>query len=147
MHFTHLTLFFYKKAILWITFKFSGYMIFMMPKSKTGSGPCQGFHFQESHGISWKWKNVLECPGIVQKCPGKSKKLLNFRKFRFIGIWNDGCCSISLKFEIPASFLGKNVMEINSNVLESPGNDSRHLSGEPCTGCLSLAFLILNIHQ
>ena len=59
------------------------------------------------------------------------------------GIWNFDCCSISLKFEIPSTFLGKNVMEISSkmtwkvleiklkNVLESPGNGSRHLSGNP----------------
>ena len=50
-----------------------------------------------------------------------------------IEIWNDDCCSISLKFEIPFTFLVQNVLEINSkmswkvleinsNVLESPGN-------------------------
>ena len=98
-----------------------------------------------------------------------------FQELRFIGIWNDGCCSISLKFEIPSTFLGKNVLkitqkcpgnyskmswkllknvmeitqkcpgnysniswkllknalEITQNVLESPVNDSRHLSGNP----------------
>ena len=42
------------------------------------------------------------------------------------------------KFEIPSTFLGKmfrkllkNVLEITENVLESPANDSRHLSGNP----------------
>ena len=43
-------------------------------------------------GVSWK----------SGKCPGKSWKLMNFRKLRLIGIWNDDCCSISLKFEIPS---------------------------------------------
>ena len=46
----------------------------------------------------------------------KTWKLTNFRKLRFIGIWNDACCSNSLKFEIPSTFLGKNVMEINSKM-------------------------------
>ena len=31
-------------------------------------------------------------------------------------IWNDDCCSISLKFEIPSTFLGKNVLQINSKM-------------------------------
>ena len=38
------------------------------------------------------------------KCPEKS---WNFRKLGFIGIWNDDGCSISLKFEIPSTILGK----------------------------------------
>ena len=50
------------------------------------------------------------------KCPGKSWKLRNFWKLRFIGIWNDASCSISLKFQIPSTFLGKNFMEINSKM-------------------------------
>ena len=36
-----------------------------------------------------------------------SWKLMNFRTLRFIGIWNDDCCSISWKCEIPSTFLGK----------------------------------------
>ena len=41
---------------------------------------------------------------------------MNFWQLRFIGIWNDDCCSISMKFEIPSTFLGKNVLEINSKM-------------------------------
>ena len=51
--------------------------------------------------------HYLESPGNEKKCPGKSWKLMNIRKLRFIRIWNDDCCSISLKFEIPSTFLGK----------------------------------------
>ena len=56
-----------------------------MCKSRAQLFPKQGFHFLESPGMSWN----------RAKCPGKSWKLMNFRKLRFIGIWNDGCCSIS----------------------------------------------------
>ena len=59
------------------------------------------------------WK-VLECPGNGKKmswncakCPGKSWKLMNLRKLRYIVISNDDSSSISLKFEIPSTFLGK----------------------------------------
>ena len=60
---------------------------------------------------------------------------MDFRKLRFIGIWNDDCCSISLKFEILSTFLGKNVLEITGfplsgkslNILECPGNEKNVL--------------------
>ena len=79
----------------------------------------QGSHFLESPGMSWN----------RAKCPAKSWNLMNFRKFGFIGIWNDDCCSISLKFEIPSTFLCKISRKLLKIVLESPANDSRHLSG------------------
>ena len=34
------------------------------------------------------------------------------------GIWNDDCCSISLKFEIHSIFLGKISWKLTQNVLK-----------------------------
>ena len=41
---------------------------------------------------------------------------MNFSKLRFIGTWNDDCCSISLKFEISSTFLGKISWKFNSKM-------------------------------
>ena len=49
-----------------------------------------------------------------------SWKVLEINEFSgnlgLFGIWNDDWCSISLKFEIPSTFLGKNVLEINAKM-------------------------------
>ena len=61
-----------------------------------------------------------------------SWKVLEINEFSgnlgLFGIWNDDCCSISLKFEIPSTFLGKPSWKLTQ---KCPGNDSRHLSGNP----------------
>ena len=80
--------------------------------------------------LSGKSLNVLECPGNEKmswnraKCPGKSWKLMHFQEICLFGIWNDDCCSISFKFEIPSTFLGKISWKLTKikNVLECPGN-------------------------
>ena len=43
-------------------------------------------------------------PGIVQNVLEINEFSGNLGLFE---IWNDDCCSISLKFEIPSTFLGK----------------------------------------
>ena len=64
----------------------------------------------EMKKMSW---NVLESCKI-------SWKVLEINEFSgnlgLFGIWNDVCCSISLKFEIPSTFLGKNFLEISSKM-------------------------------
>ena len=87
----------------------------------------QGSHFLESPGMSWN----------RAKCPGKSWKLMNFRKLWFTGIWNDDCCSSYLKypvFEISSTFLCKMFWKLLKNVLESPANE-----WEPCHRLLKLS--------
>ena len=64
--------------------------------------------------LSEKSWNVLEMKKHVLESCKMSWKLMNFRKLRFYWNWNDNCCSISLKFEIPSTFFRQNVLEINS---------------------------------
>ena len=86
-----------------------GYQIifFWVCKSLSMTSHKSGFPLS---GKSWNVlemkKNALEWPGIVQNVR-KNWTLMNFMKLRFLVIWNDDCCSISLKFEIPSTFLGK----------------------------------------
>ena len=102
----------------------------------------QGRHSRIRVPTFWK---VLKCPGNEKNVLESWKmfwKVLEINEFSgnlgLIEIWNDYYLMITVvpflwKFEIPSTFLGKNFLEIYSkNDLESPGNDSRHLSGNPC---------------
>ena len=60
--------------------------------------------------------NVLE----MKKCPGIVQNVLEISEFSgnlgLFGIWNDDCCSISLKFEIHSTFFRENFLEISSKM-------------------------------